>query len=82
MVAVKDANIMGGLETEFDVVVPGATPESWEFNLPADLRAYQGELELLLGKVFSGRPQSSHNIELAQQMTMNWCMSKRHKINR
>ncbi len=79
MVAVKDANAYAALEPNCDIVAPGGS-ESWVLNLPPDLRAYQGELELLLGKVFSGRPHNGHNLELAQQMTMNWCISKCRKI--
>jgi hypothetical protein len=45
-------------------------------SLPADLRDYQGELECLLGKVFSGRPTSAGNLALAKQMSINWCVSK------
>ena len=45
-------------------------------SLPADLQDYQGELECLLGKVFSGRPTSAGNLALAKQMSINWCVSK------
>ncbi len=45
-------------------------------SLPANLQDYQGELEGLLGKVFSGRPTSPGNLALAKQMSINWCVSK------
>jgi hypothetical protein len=62
-----------------DIVSQGE-PDTWVRNLPPGLSAYQGELEGLLGKVFSGRPQSPQNLELAQQLTLNWCISKCRKI--
>jgi hypothetical protein len=80
MPAVKHAPAYGALESPsyLDFVSQGG--ESWVLNLPPRLQAYQGELELLLGKVFSGCPKSPHNLELAQQMTLNWCLSKCKKI--
>lgn len=62
-----------------NIVAPGSA-DSWVLNLPPRLRMYQSEIEGLLGKVFSGRPRSADNIELAQQMTLNWCISKCQKI--
>lgn len=53
---------------------------SWVLKLPPRLQAYQTELESLLGRVFSGRPRSRENLELAQQLTLNWCTSKCKKI--
>ncbi len=53
---------------------------AWVLKLPPGLQAYQTELELLLGRVFSGRPETRENLELAQQMTLNWCVSKCKKI--
>lgn len=53
---------------------------TWILKLPPRLQAHQTEIEMLLGRVFSGRPQSSENLELAQQMTINWCVSKCKKI--
>jgi hypothetical protein len=53
---------------------------AWVLKLPPRLQTYQTELESLLGKVFSGRPNSRENLELAQQMTINWCVSKCRKI--
>jgi len=51
----------------------------WELCLPPLLRAQQSELEQLLGQVFTGRPTSPINLALAQQMSLNWCMSKCRK---
>jgi hypothetical protein len=54
---------------------------SWVICLPPDLRAYQGELEALLGRVFAGNGQLlSDNFDLAQQMSLNWCMSKCRQV--
>lgn len=81
MPAVKETSA-SALESpsKFLDIVSQGSPETWVRNLPPSLSAYQGELEGLLGRVFSGRPQSTHNLELAQQMTMNWCISKCRKI--
>lgn len=48
----------------------------WILRLPPSLKVHQSELEQLLGKVFSGRPSSNENLALAQQMSLNWCVSK------
>jgi len=48
----------------------------WVLSLPPSLKAQQTELEQLLGQVFTGRPTSAYNLALAQQMSLNWCMSK------
>lgn len=52
---------------------------NWVLNLPLRLRPHQDELELLLGRAFSGRPRCRENLELAQQLTLNWCLSKCRK---
>jgi hypothetical protein len=45
-------------------------------SLPPSLNDYQEELELLLGRVFSGRPRLPENLALALQMSLNWCAVK------
>lgn len=63
----------------FDLVSrPGAG--SCVLSLPAALQQYQGELEILLGKVFAGRPQLPENLALAQQMSLNWCQAKSQQL--
>ena len=52
----------------------------WELRLPARLAPHQAELETLISKVFADRPHSAANLELAQQMTLNWCRSKCRKL--
>lgn len=52
----------------------------WVVSLPPALKLYQTELEDLLGKVFADRPYLSANLALAQQMSLNWCMSKCHEV--
>lgn len=54
--------------------------DSWTVSLPPDLKDYQSELEALLHKVFSGRARASENFALAQQMSLNWCMSKCREV--
>lgn len=48
---------------------------SWTLTLPSQLKSHQHELESLLNKVFRGRC-SDANLPLAQQLALNWCMSK------
>lgn len=50
-------------------------------TLPPALKDYQEELESLLEKVFSGRTTSSDNLDLARQMSLNWCMAKCREID-
>jgi hypothetical protein len=57
-------------------ILSAADNGGWVLRLPASLKAHQPELEQLLGNVFSGRPSSSENLALAQQMSLNWCASK------
>jgi len=49
---------------------------AWVLRLPPVLAAHQPELEELLGNVFSGRPSSHENLQLAKQLSLNWCISK------
>ncbi len=67
----------GGRETSYfvDILTQNASG-SWILCLPTRLREFQDELEMLLGKAFSGRPRCQENLELAQQLTLNWCISK------
>lgn len=67
----------GGCETRYftDILTQNAAG-AWVLCLPTRLRAYQDELEILLGRAFSGRPRCQENLELAQQLTLNWCISK------
>ena len=82
MQLVRDAKSgYGALESSnyfLDILSQGNTG-AWVLNLPPRLRAYQSELESLLGRVFRGK-ESTENLELAQQMTLNWCVSKCRKI--
>lgn len=52
---------------------------NWVLSLPPMLRAHQDELELLLGRAFAGRPRCQENLELAQQLTLNWLLAKCRK---
>ncbi len=49
---------------------------NWVLQLPQRLKTYEDELEMLLGRAFTGRPRCPENLELAQQLTLNWCISK------
>lgn len=48
---------------------------SWSVSLPPSLTSYQEELESLLARVFRNR-YSPENLALAQQLSLNWCMTK------
>ncbi len=48
----------------------------YQVSLPPALSIYTEELERLLVKVFAGRPLRAENLELARQMSINWCLSK------
>lgn len=50
------------------------------YQVPPQLRNHEGELEVLLAKVFSGRPRGPENIDLARQMYLNWCLSKSRQL--
>ena len=52
---------------------------AWILNLPPELRVHQHEIEALLTRVFDGK-RSEENFQLAQQMTINWCLSKYRKM--
>lgn len=52
---------------------------TWVLSLPPLLRPHQSELELLLIKVFSGKKSSPYNLALAQQLSINWCISTARK---
>ncbi|MBX9878664.1 MAG: hypothetical protein K2Y22_09415 [Candidatus Obscuribacterales bacterium] len=51
-----------------------------KYQLPAQLRMHEAELEVLMGKVFRGRSRGPENIDLARQMYLNWCLSKSRQL--
>ena len=53
---------------------------AWQVSLPPDLKVYESELEALLGKVFCERARMPENFPLAQQMSLNWCVSKCREV--
>ncbi len=50
------------------------------YQMPAQLRSHEGELEVLMAKVFTGRSRGPENIDLARQMYLNWCLSKSRQL--
>jgi hypothetical protein len=82
MYGVRDARTgNGALQSTghaMEILSVGNTGQ-WQLNLPEPLRGQQSELENLLGHVF-GATHSEENLELAQQMTINWCISKFRKM--
>ena len=59
----------------FEEILTQSGGSQWTLSLPAQLKSHQHELETLLSKVFRGRC-SPENLPLAQQLSLNWCMSK------
>jgi hypothetical protein len=53
---------------------------TWVVSLPPKLKIYQPELEALLGKVFTDRRLRAENLQLAQQLSINWCRSKCRQV--
>ena len=82
MPVVKEAWATSGAQQAPDYqleVLSRNKSDIWTLNLPPELRVYQSEIETLLGRVFEGK-QSQENFQLAQQMTINWCLSKYRKM--
>ncbi len=48
-------------------------------SLPGFLRGEETELEQMLNRVFGNRMQTADNLALAQQLSLNWCLSKAKK---
>lgn len=59
----------------FEDILTQSGGSQWTLSLPQQLKSHQHELESLLNKVFRGRC-SPENLSLAQQLALNWCMSK------
>jgi hypothetical protein len=62
----------------FDILTQNSSG-NWVLSLPTRMRDSQDELEKLLARAFTGRPRCQENLELAQQLTINWCVSKCRK---
>lgn len=58
--------------TDIVTLTEGGT---WSLSLPPALHSYQAELESMLERVFRNR-YNQENLALAQQLSLNWCMSK------
>ena len=48
-------------------------------SLPSSLQSEQYELEQMLSRVFAGHLTAPHNLDLAQQLSLNWCAAKVRK---
>ena len=82
MAIVREPIAYTGMDTTpyFLDILSQSNAGTWVLSLPPRLKPYQNEMEALIGKVFAGRPRSMENLELAQQMTLNWCISKCRKL--
>lgn len=63
----------------FEEILTQSGGSQWTLSLPPQLKSHQHELESLLSKVFRGRC-SPENLPLAQQLSLNWCMSKCRQV--
>jgi hypothetical protein len=52
---------------------------AYAISLPVSLQAEQYELEQMLYRLFAGHLTSPYNIDLAQQLSLNWCAAKAKK---
>jgi len=52
---------------------------SYVIRLPISLQNEQYELEQMLNRLFAGHLTSPCNIDLAQQLSLNWCAQKAKK---
>jgi len=64
------------IEDSFLDIVSQSETGAFTLRLPPFLSKNQQELELLLSKVFTGRPTSPQNLALARQLSLNWAVSK------
>ena len=78
MVTLSEVRVgVGGREgRQFVEILTQNSAGSWVLSLPARMKDSQPELEKLLARAFTGRPRCQQNLELAQQLTLNWCVSK------
>jgi len=68
------------LEGRFWLEILASNCNDGIYQLPACLREHEGELQLLMAKVFRGRSRGPENIDLARQMYLNWCLSKSNQL--
>jgi hypothetical protein len=70
---------LGSQQSQYFLDIVALQNNIYTLNLPPSLQCYQGELQKLLDQVFASRPKSKENLALAQQMALNWCLSKCRK---
>jgi hypothetical protein len=79
MTAYRKTNCVNHSLAEIMPIVSLNETGSYVLTLPGFLRAEQKELELMLSRIFADRNNSPANLALAQQLSINWCMSKAKK---
>jgi hypothetical protein len=52
---------------------------TYVIRLPVSLQNEQYELEQMLNRLFAGHLTSPYNIDLAEQLSLNWCAVKARK---
>jgi hypothetical protein len=76
MKAVKTTNcIKHSLENLMPIVSVEASG-AYAISLPSSLQSEQHELEQMLNRLFAGHLNSPCNVDLAQQLSLNWCATK------
>jgi hypothetical protein len=79
MTAYRKTNCMSHSLQELMPLVSLNETGSYVLSLPGFLRPEQKELEQMLGRIFANSSNSSANLALAQQLSLNWCVSKARK---
>ncbi len=74
----KTACVNHSLE-QFLPIISIADSGAFVLTLPSFLQAEQNELEQMLSRVFANRINTQANLALAQQLSLNWFVSKAKK---
>ncbi len=79
MTAYRKINCVSHSLEEMMPIVSLNDTGAYVLTLPGFLRSEQKELEQMLGRIFTDRNKCSANLALAQQLSINWCLSKAKK---
>ena len=79
MKAIKTINCVDHSLENIMPIVSVKESGAYVITLPSSLQSEQYELEQMLNKLFAGHLTSPYNIDLAQQLSLNWCAIKAKK---
>ncbi len=79
MTAYRKINCVNHSLEEIMPIVSLNESGAYVLSLPSFLRPEQKELEQMLSRIFADRNNSLANLALAQQLSINWYMSKAKK---